>query len=603
MCGIAGIISNQGIVDPLQLDRMLESLFHRGPDGSGQWYNEAQNVALGHRRLAIIDLSAAGAQPRISHNGRYVITFNGEIYNYIELAELLAAKQIQLQSGSDTEVLLEYGIQVGFEKALEDFDGQFAFAIYDKLEKTLFCARDRFGEKPFYYSYIPGKIFAFASEMKALFHLFPKKVNKCMLGNYLMSGLVENIQDKSETFFENIFKLEAGHWLKITDQITISKKQYWSLSLGTFNNESFESACNTFRELFDTSLTRRLRADVPVGSSLSGGLDSSVIVCSIPNLRTHKSFQQHTFSARFKGFAKDEGFFIEKAVARAQVVPHYVWLTAESLIQQLDACFYHQEEPFGSASMLCQFLVMQLAKENNITVLLDGQGADEVISGYKILFLVYFRELYRKSIRQFRIEKAAYEKLQKHRFSFDWRQKICAWWPSLVNKYLTYRYLQVASKWLTADMMDLIRKNNRLIPQHVSLNEAMLFHTTKYDLETLLRYADRNAMAHSREVRLPFLYHKMVEYLFTLPPEYKIRGGWSKAIMRYAMQDRLPEEITWRTDKIGYEPPQSDWMQHPVMQHKVRESISRLQQEKIIRKDKNNFTGMEWSILMAGYLF
>ncbi|HYP51397.1 MAG TPA: asparagine synthase (glutamine-hydrolyzing), partial [Pyrinomonadaceae bacterium] len=409
MCGIAGIVSRKGKLEQAQVKRMTDAISHRGPDGEGAWINPSGNTALGHRRLAIIDLSESGRQPMFYADKRFSITFNGEIYNYLELRDDLEKRGFKFKSSSDTEVLLALFAEKG-EKCLAELDGMFAFAIWDEQEKSLFAARDRFGEKPFYYA-IYGDAFYFASEMKALWAAgVPRAVSNRMLYNYLTAGNMYNPHDLSQTFYEGIFKLKAAHYFFISPQeLKIEQARYWNLDYKTVKqNISDGEAAEEFRFLFNESVKRRLRSDVPVGSSLSGGLDSSLVVCTIDRLNAEKRVRQATFSARFPGFAKDEGKFMQAVIERTNAEPHFVYPDDAGLVENLEKLFHHQEEPFGSASIYAQFCVMQLAKENNVTVLLDGQGADELLAGYHPYFEDYFRELAVRDKKTWRREQQAF---------------------------------------------------------------------------------------------------------------------------------------------------------------------------------------------------
>ena len=296
MCGIAGIFNNTSSFLLPELKKMTDSLIHRGPDGDGHWVDEEEGIALGHRRLAIIDLSEAAKQPMTFQN-KYVITFNGEIYNYIEIRHLLMSCGYIFMSNSDTEVLLAAYDKWGTE-CLKYFDGMFAFALYDKQNKTLFCARDRFGEKPFYYSW-SAKKFVFASEMKALWKTdVSKSINNRLLYLFLTYSLHDDPSEPSHTFFSDIFRLKPAHYILYKKNVSPVQVCYWKINPeGIDNSITFDNACNKFRELFFDSVIKRLRSDVSVGTSLSGGLDSSSVVCAIDELVNKTNEFQKTFSA------------------------------------------------------------------------------------------------------------------------------------------------------------------------------------------------------------------------------------------------------------------------------------------------------------------
>ncbi|MCY7360470.1 MAG: asparagine synthase (glutamine-hydrolyzing), partial [Ignavibacteria bacterium] len=293
MCGISGIFSFSKSIEENRVHRMNESVAHRGPDGEGMWKNEEGNLLLGHRRLSIIDLLPEGAQP-MHYIDRYVIVYNGEIYNYIELKATLEKKGYIFKTVSDTEVLLAAYAAYG-ENMFEHLDGMFAFAIWDKKEKNLFCARDRFGEKPFYYHH-DKNAFIFCSEIKGLFAAgIEINFDSEMIFNFLAYDIQENPLNKEQTFYTAIKKIEAAHYLIIKADGSIIHKKYWSLNkpygeLKISHTDAFEK----FRELFLTSVKRRLRSDVPVGISLSGGLDSSTITTCINYLNSDNKIPVHT---------------------------------------------------------------------------------------------------------------------------------------------------------------------------------------------------------------------------------------------------------------------------------------------------------------------
>jgi asparagine synthase (glutamine-hydrolysing) len=584
MCGIAGIVlSRRDETHLSRLKAMTDSISHRGPDGDGQWVSDDGIAGLAHRRLSIIDLSDAGSQP-MHYAGRYTITFNGEIYNYVELKQDLEKKGYTFHSTSDTEVLMAL-YDDRKEQCLEFLDGMFAFAIWDNEAKQLFCARDRFGEKPFYYQYEKGRQFIFGSEMKALWAGgADKNVDTVMLYNYLNNGSVFNPNDLSQTFYSGIRKLKAAHYLTIDKDLRLEEKRYWQLSENGGWNGSFEEACEKFNELFTTSVNRRLRSDVPVGSSLSGGLDSSLVVCTIDQIRKEerRSQVQKTFSARFPGFAKDEGHYMQLVIDKCSVEPHFTFPNDDDLIKNIDRLFYHQEEPFASASIFVQYSVMQLAHEQGVTVLLDGQGADELLAGYHFYFRKYFQQIRRT--KEYSKEYRAYQEMHKpsketlRRLWLDMNLRPFMGLPVRVKRSLQ------APKFITGSFAAMGREKFSVPGDGATLNQSLVYSSTNGPLEELLRYADRNSMAHSREVRLPFLFHELAEFLISLPADYKIHDGWTKYIMRKAGDGLLPSEITWRKDKIGYEPPQKDWMENGVIKERIVEGRKKLVREGILDK-------------------
>lgn len=564
MCGIAGIVSqNKDILTYQQIKKMTDAIEHRGPDGEGQWIDETETVGLGHRRLSIIDLSDAGSQP-MHYLDRYSIVFNGEIYNYIEIRDFLKTKGYTFRSDSDTEVLMA-NFDYKREKCLEDFDGMFAFAIWDKHEQTLFCARDRFGEKPFYY-YQNNESFYFGSEMKTLWSVgVPKETNGRMLFNYWHFNYLLNPNDLSETFYRNIFILEPSHYIIIDRNGTIKeKRRYWDIDYSNQDKSiDFNVAKDTFFNLFETSISRRLRSDVAVGTSLSGGLDSSATVCMINHMKIN-SIEQKTFSARFPNFKKDESIYIDKVLSTVNAKGISCYPTAESMLANVEKIAYHQEEPFGSLSIAAQFEVMQLARQNGVIVMLDGQGADEYLCGYHGLIDTFFIELKKNNRKLYSQQLKTYKEVHATNEINDLSRRMRnnlikeTLSDSMINKLLGIKsgVDNLLKKDAKKDLHSQYKKEQfQKQFKSSNLNEMLYDATFKGGLQELLRYADRNSMAHSLEVRLPFLSHKLVEYVFTLPSVYKVNNGFSKYILREVMNDIVPKEIVWRKDKIGYEPP------------------------------------------------
>ncbi|HQW83820.1 MAG TPA: asparagine synthase (glutamine-hydrolyzing) [Ferruginibacter sp.] len=592
MCGIAGIIAlNKNDVSLERVKKMTDIIAHRGPDGEGHWVSDNGHVALGHRRLSIIDLSHAANQP-MKYAGRYSMVFNGEIYNYIELKESLLKQGCTFTTSSDTEVLLAL-YHRHKEACLQMLDGMFAFVIYDTIENEIFVARDRFGEKPFFFSYEKGNHFLFASEMKALWAAgINKEVNNRMLFNYLETGQLNNINDQSETFFINCSRLPHSHYLKLNcHNCTVTQHKYYDINWENTNHSiTQKQASEKFQSLFYNSVNKRLRSDVPVGSSLSGGLDSSLVVTVIDELKKSSHQKQATFSAVFPGFIKDERKYIDYVIAKTNVQPHFVTPTDDGLLSNLDKLSWHQEEPYGSASIYVQYCVMELAKKNSVTVLLDGQGADEILAGYLTYYEPYFNALKKTNKNLYTQQWDAYKKLHAdNAINKQEGQSLKSFTKSIAGPYINqlrkfYRqYQQIKNASLHPEFYNNYKNERVLLPsQFQNLNHALYHSLFNISLQDLLRYADRNSMAHSREVRLPFLNHELVEFIFTLPPQMKINNGWTKWIMRETFTKELPKEITWRKDKIGYEPPQQSWMERKEVKEKIHEAKKKLVKNKII---------------------
>ncbi|HWC54106.1 MAG TPA: asparagine synthase (glutamine-hydrolyzing) [Chitinophagaceae bacterium] len=590
MCGIAGIISsNSQLVSSQRLQQMTHALAHRGPDGEGIWINDNATVGFGHRRLSIIDLSDAAAQPFPFLN-RYHIIHNGEIYNYTELRAELQKAGYSFLSQSDTEVI-PAAYDHWKEECVDHFDGMFAFAIWDEKEKNLFAARDRFGEKPFFY-YADKEQFIFASEMKALWAAgIQRRVNLKMLFNFITIGYVDNPGQPDETFFEQIKKLPAACILKYDPEFHKTEiEKYWDIDPQDLHKKiTDQEAIERFSELFSDSVKKRVRSDVPVGTSLSGGLDSSSVVAF--SQRENSVTNSHKcFTAIFPGFEKDEFVFSNK-VAKQYHLQHFtVAVQGEELVQDLEKLFYYQEEPIVSASIFAQYKVFELAKNNNVTVLLDGQGADEVLAGYHKYYKWYWQELFhkRKLLRSGELKAAKKNNVEE---KFGVKNIFASLFPDLASVFLERQYLVHA---LTQEDLDkdFVRFQSKeayyATPGIMDLNGVLYFNTCTHGLQELLRFADRNSMAHGREVRLPFLNHQLVEFVFSLSSNFKIRNGWTKWLLRKTMEKELPAEINWRKEKVGFEPPQKKWMEQPAVQEIIINAKKKMVDENILKPEVLN---------------
>lgn len=623
MCGIAGIIQiNPSVYTTGHLKKMTDALAHRGPDGEGFWQTESGNVLLGHRRLSIIDLSQAGHQPMLfdpagdltDQRHRYTIVHNGEIYNYIELRDTLEKKGYRFLSQTDTEIIAA-AYDCWKDECVDHFDGMFAFAIWDEKEKELFAARDRFGEKPFFY-FFDGKSFLFASEMKALWAAgVERTANQKMLFNYITIGYTGNPSRPEETFYENIYKLPPASCLKFSSiYFQFAVQQYWDVDPSVQTSLKDHEAIDQFSHLFTTAVKRRLRSDVPIGTSLSGGLDSSSITAIAHELRSVSN--SHTsFTAVFPGFEKDESVFAQQVAAQFQLQQYTVSLTGDHLMNDWEKLCCCQEEPFGSASIYAQYKVYELAAQHNIKVLLDGQGADETLAGYHKYYKWYWQELFRKRKLSASNEIKAARELGIDE-PFTYQNKIAAYFPAFASVVMERQYLLKAIRQedLTKEFVQLQSKEAYYTPpEHFDLNGVLHFNTFTHGLEELLRYADRNAMAHGREVRLPFLSHELVEFIFSLPANFKIRQGWTKWLLRECMKNKLPAAITWRKDKVGFEPPQQQWMSNPALQEAVQEAKRKLVQAGVLKtavldKKVNELPAhaadnFDWKYLSSALLF
>ncbi len=624
MCGIAGIISPHAqLVSRERLKQMTQTLAHRGPDGEAHWISPSGEAGLGHRRLAIIDLSDAAAQPMV-YRDRYTIVHNGEIYNYIELRELLQKNGYSFSTRSDTEVLMA-AYDCWKEACLEKLDGMFAFAIWDDRKKTLFAARDRFGEKPFYFcepASAPGHLqFLFASEMKALWAagLNRQPDNTCLL-NYLALGYTGPTHQPTHTFYKNVFQLPPAHWLRLQlsplGQSAYEWKinRYWTIHPQTTCNDTVDDARDKFSALFTTSVKRRLRSDVSIGTSLSGGLDSSSVLASLHRLNPAGP-ALNTFSAVFPGFEKDESEYIQLVTDRYSTHAFRVQPNADDFAHELDQLIYYHEEPISSASVYAQYKVFEGAKQQQVTVLLDGQGADELLAGYPKYIHWYLQELLAAGKWQLLAKEKKLLRQNGVPFQWNWKNRAAAFFPRKAAGQLRRREIEKINRaglihpGFSGQYFD---AHTIYKPAITGLNDILCYNSLEYGLEELLRNADRNSMAHGREVRLPFLSHELAEYVFSLPAAYKIRGGWTKWLLRTAMDTALPPAITWRKDKVGFEPPQKTWMEHTQVQELIYEARRKLVNEKILLpeaaakkiqpQDTHAADNFDWRYLVAARL-
>ena len=562
MCGFVSIISNTGHIEKGRLIAMRDQLVHRGPDAAGIWI--AGNIGFGQRRLSIVDPVPHSDQPMVSPDGRFILNYNGEIYNYIELKAELESLGVVFRTKSDTEVLLQ-ALMVWGPAAIPRLNGMFAFSFWDNSERKMIIARDRFGEKPLFYYASPQYGFACASEMKALFAdaRVPDKINQDMLEVYQTSAYYE---DGERTLFDHIYRLEPAHFAVVNTKGQMEKKvRYWTPDYGHIDrNINVSEAVDHFGTLLKESIRKRLRSDVPVGSSLSGGLDSSAVVGEIAHLRVQglAKATQNVFSARFEDDPTlNEGPFIDQVVKFNGVTPHSTSPSPEGLMDEIRALHWHQEEPFMSASIYLQWCVARLAKNNSVTVLLDGQGADELLGGYQF----YYRQHQQDLIDKRRVFRAL-----KETFLFNSRLRIAAMGYKDSKRRFNdrtamgipevLRRLKVEEPIYTGLYsygMPPIESGFRVRKQ---MAEALQYNT----LPQLLRYADRNSMAFSREARLPYLDHDLVDFTLTLPDDILFNNGWQKYPLRKCTDGLVPNSVRWRADKVGYAAPLDIWMRGPM---------------------------------------
>lgn len=576
---------------------------HRGPDDQGVQVNRAPHgaIALAHTRLSIIDLSPAGHQPMASTDGRYVVTYNGEIYNYRELRAELEREGRQFRTGTDTEVLLAAWAHWG-PAALSRFVGMFAFAVFDRQENTLTCARDAFGIKPLFYAH-EGPDFLFASELPALLALKREqpRLNWQRAYDYLAHG---DYDSDEGSFVEGVRQLPPGHWLRLQLRNgSVQQARWWAPCVEPVAALSFAEAADTLREKFLASLRLHLRSDVPLGAALSGGIDSSAIVCGMRHLEPDVPI--HTFSFIAPGSAVSEERWVDLANAHARATAHKVTVAPADLAQDLDALITTQGEPFGSTSIYAQYRVFQLAREHGITVTLDGQGADELLAGYD----GYPGQRVRSLLGEGRY--AAVGTFLQNWASWPGRGlprglRACiaacapsAWYDALRQAGgapLQPTWLRPGLLAETGIRLRFPSHRPQAAPRgrHVAaeLAEAL----TRRGLPALLRHGDRNSMHFSVESRVPFLTTDLADFLLTLPEHYLIAAnGETKSVLRAALRGIVPDEILDRRDKIGFATPERQWLRQiaPQAREWLREEtgLPFLDQRKVLE---------EFDAMMAG---
>jgi asparagine synthase (glutamine-hydrolysing) len=542
MCGICGIINfSKQKVEEQNLLSMMQKMKHRGPDDEGSYVNS--NIGLGHVRLSIIDLSVGGHQPMLDETENFVLSYNGEIYNYIELRAELKQKGHSFRTSSDSEVLLKAYIEWG-EQCLDRLNGMFAFAIFNKSERSVFLARDRYGIKPFYY-YKDNERLLFASELPAILSVIKSKAKNSAIANFL----VHNRHDYNhETFFEGIVKLPHGHCITIKERKVI-KWRWYNLS-EKLNRKVITP--EQYKHLFTNAVSLRLRSDVPVGVCLSGGIDSSAITSIL--LKTLGIHDVNTFSAVYgSAFDGDESEFIN-AYRNDLENMHFITPTGESLLSDLPNLLETHAEPFSTTTIYAQYRVMELASKN-VKVLLDGQGADEYLAGYHYFFGYHFAQMV-KEFRWLSLINEVFKYVKTNRSNYGIKVAIMSLLPQRILPRIEEKtsgisleyYKQYYSK--SKEISKLAFASN--------LKSSLLNHF-EHKLEHLLKWEDLNSMRFSIESRTPFLDYRLVETIMSQKADKLIKQGTTKYIFREAMKGILPEDIRQRKDKIGFQTPSDNW--------------------------------------------
>jgi asparagine synthase (glutamine-hydrolysing) len=580
MCGIGGILTTRAELFPRgAVEAMSLALKHRGPDDQGflQWdgRHEPQRnreIALGdqtcfaliHRRLSIIDLSQAGWQPMTSHNGQFDVIFNGEIYNYLELRNELKRAGITFRSASDTEVLLAAWALWG-QAALQRFTGMYAIALIDWRARKLTLVRDCFGIKPLYYARWNGGL-AFASEAKALLQLpdVSRTVSSSGAYRYLALGLTD---DGGDTLFSDIRQVPPACSVEIDLNTTIASepRRYWRLPDAASGGPSFVDAAVRLRDLFVDSVRLHLRSDVPLGVMLSGGIDSSAILMAMRTIGGDKA-DLHTFTYVADDPALDEERWADLAGNAAHATMHKVRITSQELVNDLDRLIADQDFPFGSTSIYAQHRVFGMARAAGIKVVLSGQGADEMLAGYHPYRAARLASL----VRSGKLVEAFTMFQQAKRVGGSAGRTALRVMAGLVPAtfmqagYDSYQRISgqdaVNRGWFSSRG---IAGDGGLWRGRSSLRDALAVTFSETNLPALLRYEDRNSMAHSLESRVPFLNRSLVDFVFSLPEHYLIApDGSGKSILRAALRGLVPDAILDRRDKIGFQTPELGWLSH-----------------------------------------
>ncbi len=548
MCGIAGLVKKDGgRVLSSELKKLTDLVMHRGPDDEGVYING--NVGLGHRRLSIIYLSASGHQPMVY--GNLKIVFNGEIYNYLELREELKAVNFSFCTGTDTEVIAASYLHWG-QDCVRHFNGMWAIVIFDEDKNILFCSRDRFGVKPFYFVNTDS-IFAFGSEIKQLHSLGFNKVNVQILLDFLFIGYQNH---SSETFFKHVHQLEPGRNLVYdvsNNKMVINR--YYQLELNEeIRTLKLDDAAKLYEEKILDAIRLRLRSDVRVGTCLSGGLDSSYIASVASEYYHTSSGERFTSITAQSGDSKnDETAYAKMVIDKAGLNGKFVFPSFENMQEDIDKVVYHQEEPFADPSIVMQYFVMKFAKENECTVLLDGQGGDETLLGYERYYISFLKSIPTSSFGKWFKKIRANSKLSL--------AEVISYYFYFGFPFLRIIRLRNRMKGLKKEYKKCLK--NELVYEYAKASgnifQLQSLEITKTQLRSLLNYEDKNSMTWSIETRLPFLDYLALETAVSINPSHKIKDGWSKYILRKIGSSVLPEKIAWRKNKIGFEPPKWFW--------------------------------------------
>lgn len=573
MCGIAGVASFDRPPEAGQVAAMLRRLEHRGPDGNGLWQD--RNVCLGHRRLSVLDLSTAANQPMIDDSGRYAIVFNGEIYNFRELRQQLLDAGETFRTTGDTEVLLKLFRREGSE-CLAKLNGMFAFAVWDRGDQTLFAARDRMGEKPFYYASIAGGI-AFASEMNAL-RAYPgisSDLDACSLGRYLAAGYTLD----ERTILKSIRRLPPASFLEVGLGKAPVVREYWSLA-ACFKRRfdgSLAQAEAKLRDLLDDSTRLRLESDVPLGAFLSGGVDSAGVVDGMRQAVSAERIRAYTIGFRERTYSE-----VAEARSSADVlgVSLQVQEVYPNVLDDVPKIFESADEPFADTSIIPTYYLARFAREE-VTVALSGDGGDELFGGYETYvadrmhrmvskvpqpLLTAFAKIVSGSIPVTRNRVSLDYKIRQFLNNAHLGFRRAHWsWRTMFDEagrrqILTRDWADLAA---SEDGFDIVSRRFDEVADVHPLNQAMYVDMKTWLADNILVKVDRATMASSLESRAPYLDHRLVEFAASLPVEWKLRGFAKKYILRRALAARLPGSLLNRK-KRGFNAPAAHWIAGPL---------------------------------------
>lgn len=614
MCGIAGIVYKKKKAETDDIVKMTRAIAHRGPDAEGFWTEN--HVALGHRRLSIIDMSKESNQPMVSSGGRYVITFNGEIYNYIELKQELILKGVSFSTAGDTEVILEAYKFYGYD-CVRKFNGMWSFCIYDKEKQILFISRDRFGIKPLYIIENEN-MFAFGSEAKAITAAFPGENIPDLNSVYrFLTG--RNTDIDSSCFYKNIKIFPSASYM-IYDLNTGSRQfeTYWQVNERMFYDTwvAGKNPVKTFRALFEDAVKLRLRADVEVGACLSGGVDSSAIVgCCTKKFNK----RMHTFSSIYKDKDCNEEEYIQEVNRFCNAVPHYVHpdLEAGRLNAHMKKIIHHFDGPITGASLFSQYMVMKEI-QGNVKVVLDGQGADELFGGYIPYYSFYISGLAAQGGWLGRIRAVKLLTIVKHQWPelfYTMSEDVIAELVGVKNFSLFVTGSGVAGvkamsscSLFTNEFLEQVddRIQWKLVKCSTKLKSRLCNDVICASIPALLHNEDSNSMAFSIESRTPFLDYRLVEFSIALNDRYKIKNCWTKWIVRKGCRKYMPSKIIKRKNKMGFPAPFSKWLREGESSEEIRNIIFSLGERNIVPSEtiKNYYKAhMSGEVDMSGALF